>query len=382
MAALYTAQHAALQASLGIPIDWGKLVLPQLIHGGLWALLAPVIAISVDRFRLDVDHRARRILILLAIGLALSVIQALAATSITMYRGLAAPAPHSVAARVVDGHVIVLGDNPSTRSQSSAFHFASRNRLVSIIGPNFILFVLIAGVLHSVLYYHDLRRRKVRESELEARLTSAELGALRAQIQPHFLFNTLHTVSSLMTHDVPGARRVLASLGDLLRLSIDQMHRQEVPLSEELEFVARYVDIQKARFRDRLDVIVEVPDELRRAVVPNLVLQPLVENAIRHGIEPHARRGRIWITAAKNGDTLLLKVRDDGPATEATHHGNRSATPRVGVGLANIRSRLEQLYGSSQTFAAGPADDGGFEVLMSVPYRTDGSIQVSKAVVA
>jgi hypothetical protein len=133
MAALYTAQHAALQASLGIPIDWGKLVLPQLIHGGLWALLAPVIAISVDRFRLDVDHRARRILILLAIGLALSVIQALAATSITMYRGLAAPAPHSVAARVVDGHVIVLGDNPSTRSQSSAFHFASRNRLVSMV---------------------------------------------------------------------------------------------------------------------------------------------------------------------------------------------------------------------------------------------------------
>ena len=178
-------------------------------------------------------------------------------------------------------------------------------------GFNMIIFLMIVGAFHAALYYRDLRARQLREADLEARLARAELNVLRMQLQPHFFFNALHTVSSLMISDVPTAQRVISSLGDLLRSSIDHTARQEIPLREELAFVERYVDVQKARFRDRLDVHVDVPDDLLDALVPSLVLQPLVENAIRHGVEVDKRGGSISIVASRVGASIALTVRDD-----------------------------------------------------------------------
>jgi LytS/YehU family sensor histidine kinase len=186
------------------------------------------------------------------------------------------------------------------------------------------------------------------------------------QLQPHFFFNALHTVSSLMLTDVATAQKVVAALGDIVRASFDHTARQEVPLREELAFVERYIEIQKARFRSRLHVEVEIAAVLLDAVVPSFVLQPLVENAIRHGVERRRSGGAIRIEARRSGDSLDLTVGNDGP-DELTGAHDRRRLP--GVGLANIEARLSQLYGDAGRFHAGPIGNGRFEVAMSIPYR-------------
>lgn len=365
---LFGAQHAALQAAIGLPVDWGGVLLAQSIHWGVWMLLFPVLLFCVGRYRLDLDHRPRRVLLWILIGAGLSIAQAGIVSAV--------PAPESttsigstigalIGRRVIQIHA--PGVNEATLGRR-----AWRHRAIGTLAPNLLVFALLVGVLHAVLYYRDLRTRRIRETELEARLARAELKVLRAQLQPHFLFNTLHTVSSLMVDDVPGARRVLASLGELLRLSIDSTSRQEISLRDELEFVARYVDIQRARFGDRLDVHVDVAEESYDALVPNLILQPLVENAIRHGIEPHSRTGNVWISArcAADGATLTLTVRDDGlTAPDSPPAANGATSPRTGTGLANMSARLTQLYGTRHAFRAGRGESG-FEVVLSFPFRT------------
>jgi LytS/YehU family sensor histidine kinase len=228
---------------------------------------------------------------------------------------------------------------------------------------------MIAGVFHASLYYRDLRRRHLREADLEARLAHAELNVLRMQLQPHFLFNALHTISSLMETDVPTARRVIASLGDLLRSSIDHTARQEVSLGAELAFVERYLDIQRARFRQRLRFEIDVAPETVTALVPSLVLQPLVENAVRHGIEPSAAGGTVRITAARDGSRLSLVVRNEA-AGDGVDAG-RAHESKPGIGLSNVASRLTQLYGDAHTLRAERLLDGAFQVSMSLPFRRE-----------
>jgi len=364
---LFGAQHAALQAAVGLPVDWSGVLVAQSIHWGVWMLLFPVLLFCVRRYRLDLDHRPQRVLLWLVIGAGLSIAQA----------GMVSAVPSSSGV-ITNGTTIgsfggrrFIQIHASPASDLALGQRGWRHRAIATLAPNFLVFTLLVGVLHAVLYYRDLRTRRARETELEARLARAELTVLRAQLQPHFLFNTLHTVSSLMVDDVPGARRVLASLGELLRLSIDSTSRQEIPLRDELEFVARYVDIQRARFRDRLEVHVDVPADVYEALVPNLILQPLVENAIRHGIEPHSRAGHIWISAARanGGATLTLSVRDDGLAeVRPAHSTNGGGARRAGTGLPNLGARLTQLYGPQHAFSAGRGTSG-FEVFVSFPFR-------------
>ena len=216
------------------------------------------------------------------------------------------------------------------------------NWVIGTLGGNTLIYCMIVGVFHAALYYRDLRARELREIDLEARLTRAELNVLRSQLQPHFFFNALHTVSSLMVTDIAAAQRVVSTLGDLLRSSIDHTSRQEIPLRDELGFVAKYIDIQKARFRNRIDVKVDVsPDDLD-ALVPSFVLQPLVENAIRHGLEPNPRGGSVWIGARRQDGSLELWVRDNGSVDHADHPPPTAAA----CGLTNTAARLSQLYGA------------------------------------
>jgi LytS/YehU family sensor histidine kinase len=191
------------------------------------------------------------------------------------------------------------------------------------------------------------------------------------QLQPHFLFNALHTVSSLMLTDVPTAQHVVSALGDLLRASLEHTARQEVPLGDELSFVERYLDIQRARFRQRLQVDVDVADVLRTALVPSLVLQPLVENAIRHGIEPSSEGARMRIAARRDGEQIVLTVENDGPPNGRGAADAGAAPGRAGVGLANVEARLAQLYGSAHAFRAGWNGDGHFTVTLTLPYHTE-----------
>lgn len=218
-------------------------------------------------------------------------------------------------------------------------------------------------VHHAYEFYMAYRRRERIALQLEARLAEARLDALRMQLQPHFLFNTLHGISALMERDVSAARTMIARLSNLLRLSLENDESQETSLGNELEFLEQYVEIQRMRFQDRLTVTIEAPPEIRRLRVPRLILQPLVENSIRHGLARHARAGSITVTAHREGNRLVIMVRDDGP-------GLRAGPLREGVGIGNTRARLEHLHGDEQSFTIANAPEGGATVTITLPART------------
>lgn len=213
------------------------------------------------------------------------------------------------------------------------------------------------------------REGEIRAARAEGMLATAQLQALKMQLHPHFLFNTLHAVGVLVRkRDEEGALRVLAGISDLLRMALESGGRQLVPLQKELEFLERYLDVERTRFRDRLAVRLEVEAAMRDAQVPNLILQPVVENAIRHGIEPRAEPGHVEIVARREGDTLCVTVRDDGPGLGKTE---RPAKPGSGIGLSNVRARLEQLYPGAHRFTVENAEGGGALVTLVIPLRTE-----------
>jgi two-component system, LytTR family, sensor kinase len=226
--------------------------------------------------------------------------------------------------------------------------------------------VLLAGL--AIYYARDARSKQLRASKLEARLAEAQLDVLRMQLHPHFLFNTLNTVSALMHRDVQAADRMLALLGDLLRDSFEKIGAQEVSLKQELGFLEKYLEIEKTRFRDRLSVETDIDPETLDAEVPNLMLQPLVENAIRHGIARRREAGHIRLAAWRDGDRLELRVRDNGPGLLS----EGELAGRSGVGLANTQARLRQLYGAAHRFELLAPETGGLEVVLSIPFKLRG----------
>jgi signal transduction histidine kinase len=213
-------------------------------------------------------------------------------------------------------------------------------------------------------YYHRFREEQVRAADLGRRLTEARLEALTAQLHPHFLFNTLNAAVALVrTGDNPKAAKVLTQLGDILRHLLQTAPSQEVTLRDELAFLERYLEIELIRFSHRLTVKVQVPDELLDAAVPNLILQPLVENAIRHGLASHDRSGSVELEATASGGMLRLQVRDDGPGLPADWSLDRSA----GVGLGNVRSRIAHLYGNPAGLDVRGRAGGGVEATITIP---------------
>ena len=221
-------------------------------------------------------------------------------------------------------------------------------------------YCLVIGIRQAVEYYQQVRERERRASHLETSLVQARLQALRMQLQPHFLFNTLNTISSLMYKDVPAADHVLNRLAGFLRLALETAKSQEVCLQTELEYTDRYLDIEKVRFLDRLVVEHDIQPDVLDAMVPTLILQPLVENAIRHGVGARAGGGKMWIRASRKADTLVVEVEDEGKPPIDIHEG---------VGITNARSRLAALYGERQRLAIGTGSSGGFRVAMELPYR-------------
>jgi two-component system, LytTR family, sensor kinase len=185
------------------------------------------------------------------------------------------------------------------------------------------------------------------------------------QLHPHFLFNTLNAISALMHQDVEVADRMIARLGELLRATLESADLQEVPLSQELEFIQPYLEIEQARLGPRLRVEVHVDDDARDGLVPNMLLQPLVENAIRHGIAPRTEPGSIAITAQRDNGSLRLQVRDDGPGMPSSG----PSRSRNGLGLANTRARLQQLYGTASNLEVSNGRPAGLEVTVTIPFR-------------
>jgi len=221
----------------------------------------------------------------------------------------------------------------------------------------------IVGVGMALRYMHEARARELSAAQLETRLVEARLHTLQRQMQPHFLFNTLNTISALMHRDVEAADAMIARLSDLLRMSLQRVGVQEVPLQEELDFLSKYLEIEQTRFRDRLTVVFDVQSDTLDALVPNLLLQPLVENAIKHGIGPRPTPGQIAVRARRNGAMLELDVQDNGVGLSAA----RLTDFNRGVGLSNTRSRLDHLYGSLHRFEFRQPAEGGLLVCIAIP---------------
>jgi len=232
----------------------------------------------------------------------------------------------------------------------------------------FLSYWLLVGLDQARHNYQRFRERELRASQLEAKLAQAQLEVLKIQLHPHFLFNTLHAISTLIHKDPDAADEMVAQLSDLLRMTLASIGVQEVPLRQEMEFLQRYLDLQQMRFQDRLHVDLDVPRDLLDSQVPNQILQPLVENAIRHGVDARSERGVIAIGARATEHTLFLTVRDDGPGIDRQAMADSVRDGR-GIGLANTRARLRELYGPASTLQLANHPEGGTLVTLSIPLR-------------
>jgi signal transduction histidine kinase len=301
----------------------------------LWALLAPVLFWQVRRLPLDGLHWLRNLGLLgVASGL-LSVVKI----------GLDIP-------------FIMLFPVEPLRSPGEVFEI--------LFFGKFLVYLLICGVIlglsQALAYHRKYREREVHALQLAAQLAQAELQVLKMQLQPHFLFNTLHAISALIHKDVELADRMVARLGELLRSTLENVGTQQVRLRDELDFIKPYLEIEQARLGSRLSVLLDIDPETMGASVPNLILQPLVENAIRHGIAPRSGPGRLEILARRENGHVQLQVRDNGRGLAANY--------TEGVGVTNTRARLRQLYGEAHQFVMRNRPGGGLEVTVAVPFTS------------
>jgi len=256
--------------------------------------------------------------------------------------------------------------------------------------------VLAAGIARDIFARYRARhdetvRLTAQAAQLQAQLAEARLAVLSAQLNPHFLFNTLHAVSSLVERDPRGVRRMIARLSELLRVTLEGTSEQEIPLSRELELLQLYLDIMQVRFQGRLDVHTDVDADVMDALVPNFVLQPLVENAVMHGVSKVEGTGTIQLRARRSGDDVVITVRDNGPGldsasrTETLARESRDGSSGMsggtgGVGLGNTRARLEQLYGAEQRLSLRRAAEGGTVAEIVLPYHTGADLHAEAAV--
>lgn len=253
---------------------------------------------------------------------------------------------------------------------------AWRHEYVGLLYIDFHIDLLVYWAIVGLVHLREINRRyleRQRESmrlaieaaELQTSLAEVRLDALKMQIHPHFLFNTLNSISVLTRDDPEAANRMLLRLSELLRVMLNSESTQEVELSQEIEFLRGYLEIEQIRFQDRLTVDFAVDQEALPARIPNLLLQPLVENAVRHGIAPRAESGTILIQARRSNGYVELSVKDNGAGARDL------AAVGTGIGLANTRERLERLYGQTQQFETSSPAEGGFEVKISIPFHTD-----------
>jgi signal transduction histidine kinase len=325
------------------PISWDDALITNLTFYYIWACIAPLVLWLGRRFRFE---RA------------------------TWFSSLLVHVPTSVVVSVVQlfiAEVVSQSLSPEPLKLYDAFKEIQRTVAV-YFHMNLLTYWAVLGVGYGREYYRKFRDREMRAVQLQAQLTQAQLQALKMQLHPHFLFNTFNTISSMMHQNVDEADRVLAVLGDLLRYSLQNVGVQEVTLSEELEFLKHYLEIEHARFGDRLRVRFDVDPEVLDDKLPNLILQPLVENSVRYAVAPRANGGSIEISARRDRRTLQIKIIDDGPGLPT---GFTLQTSK-GIGLRNSAVRLEQLYGKEQTFELVNRVPNGLQVMIMLPIRPSG----------
>jgi len=339
---------AALSATLaynitiaaGQPLQmWRRLILINGFYWYVWALFAPAIGWLSIRFPLERRRWIR------AVPVHLLAVVAFSTTHI----------------------FLVTAFQYLTRAKPWAMEFTTslQRAIVQNFDWEMMTYWAIVGVTHALVYYRESQQRTLAAVQLEAKLAAAQLQNLQAQLQPHFFFNTLHAISALMHRDVNAADRMLTRLSDLLRLSLERIGVAEVPLKDEVEFVQKYAEIECTRFQDRLTVTFDIEPETLDALVPNLILQPIVENAIRHGIAPRNGPGHVVVVARRDDDRLSMEVQDDGVGLSE----DTFIAMQKGIGVSNTRARLVHQYGSRHRFefSRRPA---GLAVRVVIPWRS------------
>lgn len=338
---LYYGSQAHLRATVSGPSKAppaAAYYVPSLVRSAVWALLTPAVLLLYRRRPLSRRPLVAVPVHLLAAAASALLVVVLAHPVLVRARGGGGPAPCSLSARLTD-------------------------ELPEEVGTYFLL--------ASFLLFLDLARRtrssELRAARLEAHLAEARLAALRTQLHPHFLFNTLNGLLPLIQLDPAAAARTLVQLGDLLRASLASDATHVVPLSREIDFLKRYLEIERTRFRDRLTVTFDVAEEVLAAEVPTFVLQPLVENALKHGISRCPGPGTLALSARREGSSLAVEVTNEAPGADAG-----PLPPSTGVGLSNVRSRLAQLCGDTASLETGPSGEHGYRALLLVPFaRSD-----------
>jgi two-component system, LytTR family, sensor kinase len=325
-------------------LDWRWLLFNSL-DWFIYAFLTPFVFRFSRRFPFVREHLAVRIWRHILAALALCVVWA----------GL--------------GTIIRWAIFPALHARPMAFYLQGFVSWIFTTLPfGFGVYFALIGIEHSLFYLQQARDEKMQAAKLAAQLSEARLSALQMQINPHFLFNSLNAITVLVRDkDTETASRMLELLSDVLRQVLRSDTAHETTLSKELEFLARYLAIEQIRFSDRLRPHIHIPPELTNALVPVFLLQPLVENAIRHGIAARADAGLVEISARREGNQLILTVRDDGARPIAPD----LTVPQQGIGLANTRARLATLYGDAAALETGFQQQGGFVVTVRLPYRGD-----------
>src|SRR5215217_5165842 len=338
----YTSQAYVMSSVSTQPrrFGYGRELLGQASAGYLWALVTPLVLWLSRRYCLQRHNWLRRGTLHLVISIILSsVLLAL----------------HYLALMII---FEMTGGVTSFR----VFRFVYLN-----LEKWLLVYWTILLMSHAFSYYNSYRKGELKASQLHTQLVQSQLEALKMQVHPHFLFNTLHSISALLSRDTEGARKMITRLGDFLRLTLENSGSMEVTLQQEIEFLNGYLEIERIRFQDRLTTDIYVDPEVLDVRVPNLILQPIVENAMRHAIG-NSTSGRVEVTAVPRNGVVRIEVKDNGPGidTEKILESRRGK----GVGLANTQARLAGLYGTAARFEMLNNPTGGLVVALEIPRQT------------
>jgi two-component sensor histidine kinase len=321
--------------------DVAKLFVLNLAYWTIPALCLPAIVGVARRFRFDSGHKVAAFAVHLAAALTFAFVRQCGMVGVR----------------------VLLWPNLAFKAAAIPWSVYFQRQLLNDLDWCLMVYASIVGVSHAVAYYHESQQRKVKQATLETRLVEARLETLQAELHPHFLFNTLHAISTLVHRDPESADRMISRLSDLLRITFDRSGEPRVSLKEEIDFLQKYLEIEQTRFQDRLTVRVEIEPDALDAEVPRMILQPLVENAIKHGVGARSDGGHVQITAAREGDRLWMQVRDNGGGLQ----GGTVRALNKGVGLSNTRARLDCLYGGRHQLVFSD-QRGGLAVRVEIPY--------------
>jgi signal transduction histidine kinase len=309
----------------------------HLIYFYVWGILFFFIAGFAGKYRLERDTWKNYLPLYVAAGIIIALLHRL--FTFGVFTGIFAPLKFA-----------------------EAFPWGFSVKIINGAFDSFLAYWFLVGLYYGYDYYTQFKSQKIKAARLETQLAQAQLNALKMQLHPHFLFNTMHAISSLMEEDVKSAQRMITKLSDLLRITLDNSGVQTVSLKQELDFLKGYLEIQQTRFHDRLNIQYRVDNSTLNAEVPNLILQPLVENAIKHGISPQSEGGSIEIFSGSENRMLILKVSDNGKG-----NGNKNVVE--GIGMKNIRERLDQLYGDNYSMELSSENGRGFSVTIKIPFK-------------